>query len=105
MTVANLRRYAYLLRTFRNGVQLSRCDRSGMPCGLAVTWGGRRIVHPANRGGLVGTLLEVWYEDCYLGDFYQPRPGDVVIDAGGHVVGCRDAATCTPPRSGATRSP
>ncbi len=85
MTVSNLRRYAYLLRTFRNGVQLIRAYRSGSPCGLAVTWGGRRIVHPANRGGLVGTLLEVWYEDCYLGDFYQPRPGDVVIDAGGHV--------------------
>jgi FkbM family methyltransferase len=50
-----------------------------------VTWGGTRIVHPAGRVGLVGTLLEVWRDRCYTGTFYSPADGDVVVDAGAHV--------------------
>ncbi|MBM4397624.1 MAG: FkbM family methyltransferase [Deltaproteobacteria bacterium] len=85
MRLDNLMRYAWLLRTFRNGPELIAAYRAGRPAAEAVTWGGTRIVHPAGRVGLVGTLLEVWRERCYTGDFYAPADGDVVVDAGAHV--------------------
>ena len=86
MQLSNLRKYAYLMRTFRNGAALVQSYRTGRPCEEAVLMDGTRLVHPPGRGGLVGTLLELWYERCYAPDgFYRPSPGDVVLDAGAHV--------------------
>jgi FkbM family methyltransferase len=85
MRIENIARYLFLVRTFRNGVDLARRYRAGLPAAEAVTWGGTRLVHPASRGGLAGTILEVWHEGCYTRGFYRPAPGDVVVDAGAHV--------------------
>ena len=60
--------------------------RSGPPCAKAVRWNGSQLVHPADRDGLVGTILELWKDRCYTRqDFYQPRDGDFIVDAGAHV--------------------
>lgn len=85
MRAANLGRYWFLLRTFRNGLALVRAYRRGVPVGEAVLWSGARLVHPPDRGGFVGTILEVWRDRVYTAGFYRPRPGDVVVDAGAHV--------------------
>lgn len=47
---------------------------------------GRAMVHPSNRGGLVPVMLEMWRENVYrIGEFYRPKPGDVVVDVGAHI--------------------
>jgi len=84
--------YWYLLRTFRNGPGLIRTIRNG---GLlangptideAVFWDGTRLCHPPGRGGFIGTLLEVLWENVYrVGTFYTPKPEDMVVDLGAHV--------------------
>ncbi len=85
MQAANLARYLYLMRTFRNGAALVRAYRRGLPIGEAVLWSGARLVHPPDRGGFVGTILEVWRDRVYTEGFYEPQVGDVVVDAGAHV--------------------
>lgn len=81
-----LRRYWFLLRKFRNGRELIRAWRNRRPCDVAVCRDGTRLVHPTGRGGLVETILEVWYSQVYAPDgFYRPAPGDCVIDAGANV--------------------
>jgi FkbM family methyltransferase len=80
-----LRRYAFLVRTFRNGPGLVSRYRRRQPCGRAVCWDGTEFRHPDDRGGLVETILEVWFDRVYTGGFYSPRVGDVVIDAGANV--------------------
>lgn len=85
MRFDNLARYAWLVRTFRNGVDLVRAFRAGRPAGEAVLWDGTRLMHPPTRGGFVGTLIEVWRDACYTGAFYRPMDGDVIVDAGAHV--------------------
>lgn len=85
MHAANLGRYLFLLRTFRNGPALIRAYRRGLPAGEAVLWSGARLIHPPDRGGFVGTILEVWRDRVYTVGFYRPRDGDVVVDAGAHV--------------------
>ncbi|HBP23712.1 MAG TPA: hypothetical protein DEA08_38780 [Planctomycetes bacterium] len=84
MKLANLNRYLYLARRFRNAGALIQSYRRGQPLGEAVEWSGRTLRHPPERGGLVGTLLEVWHEGCY-DDLGLLRPGEVVVDAGAHV--------------------
>ena len=84
--VENLLNYLYLARTFRNSGQLIRAYRSGPPCETAVMWNGTQLRHPAGRGGLVGTILELWKDQCYTPrGFYTPQPGDWIVDAGAHV--------------------
>lgn len=78
-------RWAFLARSFRNGLSLARRYRRKQPCGRAVLWDGTEIRHPADRTGLAETILEIWYDRVYTGDFYRPKPGDVVIDAGANV--------------------
>ncbi len=85
MHAANLGRYLFLLRTFRNGPALIRAYRRGLPAGEAVLWSGARLLHPPDRGGFVGTILEVWRDRVYTAGFYEPLDGDVVVDAGAHV--------------------
>lgn len=92
MTPSTLNTYWYLLRRFRNGFSLIQNLRHGgyESCGpiteRLVFRDGRTIVHPANRGGLVPVMLEMWRENVYrLGEFYQPKPGDVVVDVGAHI--------------------
>ena len=92
MTPSTLNTYWYLLRRFRNGFSLIQNLRHGgyESCGpiseRLIFRDGRTIVHPANRGGLVPVMLEMWRENVYrLGEFYQPQPGDVVIDIGAHI--------------------
>lgn len=80
-----LRRYAFLVGAFRNGRELVARYRRRQPAGRAVCWDGTEFRHPDDRGGLVETILEVWFDRVYTGDFYAPRPGDVVIDAGANV--------------------
>ena len=92
MNAHSLAVYWYLLRTYRNGPDLIRTVRNG---GLlangpsideAVFRNGTRLCHPPGRGGFVGTLLEVLFENVYrLGSFYTPEPGDTVVDLGAHV--------------------
>ena len=36
---------------FRNGRELVRCMRAGIPCDELVLWDGTRIEHPKDRGG------------------------------------------------------
>lgn len=86
MTLANLKKYSYFLRKFRNSLQLISAMRNNTPCGQAVLWNGTRLVHPENRSGFAGTILEVWYERCYTTNgFYTPKDGDVIMDVGAHV--------------------
>lgn len=86
MKLANIRRYVFLAGTFRNGLDLIRAYRSGTPCPQAIMWNGVRLSHPSGQGGLVGTILELWHEECYTTEgFYRPAAGDVVLDIGAHV--------------------
>jgi FkbM family methyltransferase len=92
MTPTTLNTYWYLLRNFRNGFALIRNLRHGgyESCGpiteRLVFRDGRTIVHPPNRGGLVPVMLEMWRENVYrLGEFYRPKPGEVVVDVGAHI--------------------
>jgi FkbM family methyltransferase len=51
-----------------------------------VFWNGKRIVHPPQRGGFLPIVLEMWRQNVYrIGEFYVPKPGDVVLDVGAHV--------------------
>ena len=79
------RRHRYLRATFRNGEELVRSYVDKTPCPTAVLNDGTVFRHPADRTGLAGMLLEVWYDEVYTGRFYTPRPGDTVIDAGANV--------------------
>lgn len=86
MRIRNLRLYSYLLRTFRNGASMVRDYRAGRPCEQAILWDGTRLRHPPGRGGFIGTILEIWVEECYTADgFYEPGPNDIVLDVGAHV--------------------
>ena len=86
MQLANALDYLYLMSTFRNGLSLVRAARGGPLCQEAVLWNGQRVSHPAGRDGFVGTILELWKEQCYTRDgFYEPAEGDQIIDAGAHV--------------------
>lgn len=78
--------YWYLLRTFRNGVELARALHSRRPCGRAVLWSGGEILHPPTRLGLAETISEVWHREAYTFDgFYRPATGGVVVDGGANV--------------------
>ena len=79
------RRHRYLRAAFRNGEELVRSYTEKTPCPTAVLNDGTVFRHPADRTGLAGMLLEVWYDEVYTGRFYTPRPGDTVIDAGANV--------------------
>jgi hypothetical protein len=46
-----LRRYAFLVRAFRNGSELVSCYRHKRPCGRAVCLDGTEFRHPADRRG------------------------------------------------------
>jgi FkbM family methyltransferase len=92
VSIGSLRTYAFLLRNFRNGFALIQNLRNGGQLSNgpimseAVLWNGVKITHPSSRGGMTGTILEVWYENGYrIGDFYTPKPGDVILDVGAHV--------------------
>jgi FkbM family methyltransferase len=79
------RRYAFLARSFRNGMTLVSQFRRGAPCERVVLWDGTELAHPPSRGGMLETILEIWHDQVYTGSFYRPAPGDVVIDAGANV--------------------
>ncbi len=80
-----LQRYWFLLASFRNGAALVCKYRRRLPCDHAVCWDGATLHSPPNRTGLIETILEIWHEEVYTGKFYQPKCGDVVIDAGASV--------------------
>lgn len=82
----HVRNYAFLVRNFRNSPQLIGSLRGGRDAWHATTWNGVRFVHPTSRGGLAGTLVELWIDQCYTRDgFYTPAAGDVIVDAGAHI--------------------
>ena len=66
------RRLRYLRAAFRNGDELARTDTEKTPCPTAVLNDGTVFRHPADRTGLAGMLLEVWYDEVYTGRFYTP---------------------------------
>src|SRR5690348_8978335 len=92
MTGGSLSRYFFLFRKFRNWFALVQNLRHGgyLDGGPVreqlVFWNGRQVVHPPQRSGLAAILLEIWHENVYrLGEFYQPKSGDVIVDIGAHV--------------------
>jgi len=92
MNTQQLGTYWFLLRSFRNGLALVQNLRKGglLPNGPtvdeAVFWDGTRLMHPPGRGGFIGILLEMFRDNVYeIGEFYTPRPKDVVVDIGAHV--------------------
>ena len=76
---------ASLVLHFRNGLTLVERMRTAQPCDEVVLWGGMRIAHPPERGGLLEALVELWVEHVYTAEFYRPSGGDVIVDAGANV--------------------
>jgi FkbM family methyltransferase len=74
-----------LMLHFRNGHTLVQRMRSAEPCDEVVLWDGTRISHPAERGGLLEAVVELWLEHVYTAGFYRPADGDVIVDAGANV--------------------
>jgi len=81
-----VRRYLFLLRTFRNGLRVARAHRQNRSCARVVLRDGTCLEHPPGRVGFIQTILEVWHENSYApGKFYRPAKDDIVIDAGANV--------------------
>ena len=78
-------RLRYLRKTFLNGGELADSYLARTPCDTAVGRDGVTIQHPAGRTGLAGMILEVWFDDVYCRNFYTPRSGDVIVDAGANI--------------------
>jgi FkbM family methyltransferase len=71
-----------MIQNLRHGGYLS----DGPVLDKLVFWNGNTIVHPPQRGGLMPILLELWYDNTYrIGEFYTPKPGDLVLDVGAHI--------------------
>jgi FkbM family methyltransferase len=81
-----VRRYWFLIRTFRHGLSVARAYRRDQVCSRVVLRDGACLLHPPGRAGFLQTFLEIWHERCYVPDrFYRPAPDDVIIDAGANV--------------------
>jgi FkbM family methyltransferase len=81
-----LKRYWFLLRTFRNGPALVRAYRRGLACDRAILRDGTCLLHPPGQHGFVNTILEIWLDRTYMpGAFYHPADGDVILDIGANV--------------------
>jgi len=81
-----LRRYLFLLRTFRNGLGVVRAYRHNEICSRVVLRDGTCLQHPPGRAGFLQTILEIWHENSYAPEqFYCPAKDDVIIDAGANV--------------------
>lgn len=74
----------FVRRTCRDAEALLQAYDHQQPVTKAVLHDGRVLVHP-EREGLVATLIELWHHRGYTQGLYQPRSGDVVIDAGANV--------------------
>jgi FkbM family methyltransferase len=74
-----------LMLHFRNGHTLVQRMRAAESCDEVVLWDGTRISHPAERGGLLEAVVELWLEHVYTAGFYRPADGDVIVDAGANV--------------------
>ena len=70
---------------FRNGATLVQQMRASEPSDAIVLWDGTRIAHPAQRGGLLEAVQEIWLERIYTSSFYRPSDGDVIVDAGANI--------------------
>ena len=68
-----------------NGPELAASYVARTTCGAAICHDGTVIKHPADRSGLAGMILEVWFEEVYSGAFYTPQPGHVIVDAGANI--------------------
>ncbi len=63
-----------------------RAYRNGTPISHATLWNGSSLIHPEGEGGFVGTIIELWIDECYTHHgLYKPSKGDVVFDIGAHV--------------------
>jgi FkbM family methyltransferase len=85
MYAKTILKMASLAVHFRNGRELVRCMRAGIPCDELILWDGTRIEHPKGRGGLIEIAIELWLENVYTDGFYRPRAGDTIVDAGANV--------------------
>jgi FkbM family methyltransferase len=79
------RQRRYLRQTFLNWAELVHSLVERIPCERALTRDGASIMHPANRIGLAQLILEIWWEEIYTRSFYEPKPDDMVIDAGANI--------------------
>ena len=84
MYLKSILRMTSLAIRFRNGRELVRCMRAGIPCDELVLWDGTRIEHPKDRGGLIEVATELWLKNVYT-DGYRPRAGDNLVDAGANL--------------------
>lgn len=75
----------FLNHTFRNGSELYSSWRHRSVCTTAQFRDGLVILHPPGETGFAGLLLEIFHRRVYTGDFYQPMPGDLVVDAGANI--------------------
>lgn len=92
MTAASFKAYCFVLRTFRNWFAVVQNLRNGsyLSGGPAldrlIFRNGLTVLHPPKRGGLAVIGLELWHNNVYrIGEFYVPKPGDIVVDVGAHV--------------------
>lgn len=75
----------FLNKTFRNGSELYLSWRKRSVCDTATFRDGLVILHPPGETGFAGLLLEIFHRCVYTGNFYQPKPGDFVVDAGANI--------------------
>jgi FkbM family methyltransferase len=80
-----LHSYSYMLVSFRNGLPLAWNHARKRPVDHVTHWDGTSFYHPPGQGGLAEGILDLWVQQVYTRDFYQPKSGDVVIDAGANV--------------------
>ena len=80
-----LRQLRFLRKHFKNGDELVAAYLGKTPLGVAACSDGWLVTHPKSRRGLAETILEIWHTKIYTGRFYQPQPGDAIIDAGANV--------------------
>ncbi len=86
MNLRSLKVYLKFLTTFRNGGAMVRALRGGPPVDEAVLRDGTRLAHPPGMEGMVTVLLDLWVDRCFMPPgFYEPKPGDVVVDCGAHI--------------------
>jgi FkbM family methyltransferase len=80
-----VRRNWFFRKHFRNAAELERSFSAKTACDQALCRDGSVIRHPAGRTGLAPMILEVWRDQVYTGSFYQPKPGDTILDAGANI--------------------
>ncbi|MDJ0736971.1 MAG: FkbM family methyltransferase [Nostocaceae cyanobacterium] len=86
MNIKTISRDLWLLTNFVNGWEMVRYLRDPHPIAQAKLLNGKTIVHPSTKLGLVESILELWFENCYFPKFFDyPQKNDVVVDIGANI--------------------